>query len=353
MFAIAPSPAALIQEADAPKPGPLKFQLQFTQKVSDAPFTGRVFVVASKQPIKDSPFRQNWFKPEPFFAQDVKKWRPGEPLAFQPQHHFPKNLDTLANGKYYLQAILDLDQGGQNALSAPGNAYSKPLLVDLKVKESGPISLTIDHLIADRKFAEYDRVKLVDIPSPLLSAFHGKPIHLRAGVVLPKSYAEEADKRYPVIYEIPGFGGDHHAAFNVAARKLPEGGVEMIHVVLDPSCRLGHHVFADSANNGPYGRALVEELIPAIEKTYRALGVPAARFVTGHSSGGWSSLWLQVTYPDFFGGVWSTAPDPVDFRDFQKVNIYVPEANIFRDEVGQRPPLGAQSRPGSPFLQTI
>src|SRR5262249_54866947 len=72
---------------------------------------------------------------------------------------------------------------------------------------------------------------------------------------------------------------------------------------------------------------------------FRGLGAPTARFVTGHSSGGWSSLWLQVTYPDFFGGVWSTAPDPVDFRDFQKVNIYQPGVNIFTDEAGNRRPL--------------
>ncbi len=39
---------------------------------------------------------------------------------------------------------------------------------------------------------------------------------------------------------------------------------------------------------------------------------------SGHSSGGWSSLWLQIEHPEVFGGVWSLAPDPVDFRDFVK-----------------------------------
>ena len=116
-----------------------------------------------------------------------------------------------------------------------------------------------------------------------------------------------------------------------------------MHVVLDPACRLGHHVFADSANNGPCGQALVEELIPHIEKTYRALGTPKGRFVTGHSSGGWSSLWLQVTYPDFFGGVWSTAPDSVDFRDFQLVDVYEPKVNIFTDAKGQPRPLARKA----------
>jgi hypothetical protein len=50
-------------------------------------------------------------------------------------------------------------------------------------------------------------------------------------------------------------------------------------------------------------------------------------------------LWLQITYPDFFGGVWSTAPDPVDFRDFQMVDIYEPNTNIFTDAKGEKRPL--------------
>src|SRR5262249_31409595 len=112
------------------------------------------------------------------------------------------------------------------------------------------------------------------------------------------------------------------------------------YVVLDPNCRTGHHVLPDSANNGPCGKALVEELIPHIERTFRGIGRPEARFITGHSSGGWSSLWLQVAYPDFFGGVWSLSPDPVDFRDFQRINIYKGGENCFKDASGALRPLG-------------
>ena len=61
--------------------------------------------------------------------------------------------------------------------------------------------------------------------------------------------------------------------------------------------------------------------------------------LNGHSSGGWSSLWLQVTYPDVFGGTWSTSPDPVDFRDFQRINLYAAGENMFRDRAGKRRPI--------------
>ena len=335
-------PILVVLAARADEPRPLQFQVTYSKQSLGTPFTGRVFVVASKAALGSGPARVSWFKTEPFYAMDVKAWQPDTPLTFQPVAQFPQPLAKMPPGKYYVQAVLDRDLGGQSCMSSQGNLYSKPLVVKLDPAKSGIVKLTVDQNVAPRKFEEKPRVKLVDIESKLLSEFHGKPMRLRAGVALPKSFDENPDKKYPVVYEIPGFGGDHFMAQFMTGR-TDVAGVEMIHVVLDPACRLGHHVFADSANNGPCGRALIEELIPHLEKTWRGIGRPSARFVTGHSSGGWSSLWLQIAYPDFFGGVWSTAPDPVDFRDFQMVDIYEPNTNIFTDAKGEKRPL-ARSR---------
>src|SRR5581483_4403716 len=74
-------------------------------------------------------------------------------------------------------------------------------------------------------------------------------------------------------------------------------------------------------------------------------------FVTGHSSGGWSSLWLQVTYPDFFGGVWSTAPDPVDFRDFQMIDLTKRGMNMFTDADGKPRPIARSGSKPSIFYK--
>lgn len=315
-----------------------EFRLTFAKEALPTPFTGRVFVVVSKGQLRDAPPNLNWLKAEPFFAMDVKDWQPEAPLSFEAKYAFPESLAKLPAGKYHVQAVLDRDLGGQRCFSSPGNLYSKPTPVEFDPTKGATVALAVDQTVAPRKFEEKPRVKLVDIESKILSKFHGKPMRLRAGVALPKSFADNPERKYPVIYEIPGFGGDHTAASFMEGR-TDVAGVEMIHVTLDPACRTGHHVFADSANNGPYGRALIEELIPNIEKTWRGIGTPAARFVTGHSSGGWSSLWLQITYPEFFGGVWSTAPDPVDFRDFQMVNIYEPNTNIFTDAKGDKRPL--------------
>jgi hypothetical protein len=59
--------------------------------------------------------------------------------------------------------------------------------------------------------------------------------------------------------------------------------------------------------------------------------VARGRLLTGHSSGGWSTLWLQVNYADVFGGTWSTSPDPVDFRSFSGIDLTkFPAENFYR-----------------------
>jgi S-formylglutathione hydrolase FrmB len=101
-------------------------------------------------------------------------------------------------------------------------------------------------------------------------------------------------------------------------------------VILDGNCALGHSVYANSDNNGPWSDALITEFIPVLEKKFRANG---ARLLMGHSSGGWAALWLQTQYPKVFDGCWSSAPDFVDFRSFYKVNLYEAE-NLFYDKEG-------------------
>jgi len=149
---------------------------------------------------------------------------------------------------------------------------------------------------------------------------------LDAAVVLPKEYYTEPDRKFPVIYNVFGYGGDYHKVSGYQG-EIPSflDSVPTILVLLDGNCALGHSVYANSDNNGPWGDALVNEFIPFLEKEYRCNG---ARLLTGHSSGGWTVLWLQTQYPKTFAGCWSSSPDPVDFHSFQKVNLY-DDKNIF------------------------
>lgn len=202
-----------------------------------------------------------------------------------------------------------------------------------------------------RPSREVEGVVEFKLRSELLSAFWGRDVFVEAGVVEPSDHA--ADERLPVCYSIHGFGGSHRSAWRqgprLRAAMRDDGYPRMLHVFLNAQCPLGHHEFADSVNNGPWGAALTREFIPALEAKFHAFGAPAGRFLTGHSSGGWSSLWLQVNYPDVFNGTWSTAPDSVDFRDFTGINVY-DWRNAYTDPEGQ--PIQLMRRNGE-FVTTI
>jgi S-formylglutathione hydrolase FrmB len=325
--------------------GDYEFRVSLSETARREPYSGRVYLFFSKEGNKEPRQGPDWFHPEPFVALYVENWKPGEHLALGTSSGnrllvFPRPLAELDLSGQRVQAVARFNPFERRIGTGPGNGYSVVASVVAATAGSPPLDLTIDKLIAERPFPENKWFKLAQVRSRLLSDFHGREIAVRGGVLLPASYYDQPDRRYPVIFEIPGFGGTH--MMRSPTEPLEEhnaGGVEFLRVTLDPSCPLGHHVFADSANNGPVGEALVTEFIPEFDRQFRTIAAPTARFLTGHSSGGWSSLWLQVTYPEVFGGTWSTSPDPVDFRDFQRINLYRLGENMYRDSAGNRRPL--------------
>lgn len=324
------------------------FRIRLDPDVAEGPITGRLYLFLSQQRRGRPMNGPNWFSPEPFLGVDVAGIEPGESVSIDDSADgFPDKLSKLPTGKYRVQAFLDHNFYEQNHALGVGNFYSDVINVELGTDEKGPIEIALNETVEPKDFPESDRVREVVLPSELLSSFHGHEVVQRAAVILPESYSDHPERRYPVLYIIPGFGGSHHEAPRYLdadakgdASEGDENDVEFIRVLLNANCKWGHHVFADSATNGPRGQALVEEFIPYIDENFRTIAEPTARFLTGHSSGGWSSLWLQITYPQVFGGVWSTAPDPVDFRDYQGVNLYAdPPLSLYFDEQGEQRPI--------------
>jgi len=320
---------------------PLAFEITYEAGVRPGPISARVYVMLGPaQEGRGEPRKwpdSFWFRPRPFFAVEAEGWKAGEPLRVGPDAvGFPGPLESLAPGSYAAQAVIRLNSDTHELGEGEGNAFGSVVVAKLDPEAGGTIALTVDRVVPAKVLKETDRIKLVELPSPLLSAFHRRPIRHRAAVILPEGGGTE---RRATLYIVPGFGGDHHMAGRTIRDPRQNFGSDMIRVVLDPDCGTGHHVFADSATNGPRGRALIEELIPHIEATFPAIAEPRARLLAGHSSGGWSSLWLQVNFPETFGGVWSTSPDPVDFRDFQRINLYGAGENMFRDRQGARRPI--------------
>jgi Putative esterase len=327
--------------------GEYEFRIKFPKSLHAENYTGRVYLLFTKNEQVEPRMGPNWFRPEPLLAVDVVDWKPEQPLVVGTSTGTvllanPKPLAEMDLTGYRVQAVVRFNPWERVVGNGPGNGYSAAEPVRPSNLQNQQ-ELLVNQLVAAPPFPENRWYQLLAVRSQLLSEFYGRDVYLRGSVILPASYHEATARRYPVIFEVPGFGGTHlRGKVTEPVAERNEQGVEFLRVTLDPSCPLGHHVFADSENNGPVGAALIREFIPEFDRQYRSVPESTARFVTGHSSGGWSSLWLQVAYPETFGGTWSTAPDPVDFHDFQRIDMYRVGENMYRDPAGNRRPLARQ-----------
>jgi enterochelin esterase-like enzyme len=178
------------------------------------------------------------------------------------------------------------------------------------------------------------RIEHFSIRSERLSEFWHEDVEVESMVLLPPGAGSTPNDRLPVVFYVHGFGSNAHETGEMFWRAFAKSEVpRMAFVFLDANFRAGHHVFADSANNGPWASALIEEFLPALEHAYPVVDAAHGRFLTGHSSGGWSTLWLQINYPEVFAGTWSTSPDPVDFHSFVGIDLYEWD-NLYRDRNG-------------------
>ena len=311
------------------------------RSVADKPVSGRLLVLFSKKSNPPPMKGPDWFSPEPFVAMNVRDVDPGQVMSVtDTADGFPSKLSTIPPGEYFVQAVLDQDLEYADHKNGPGNLYSPVTRVIVGNDGSLRAKLRLRSKIGATHYKQGKLAKVFAHRSTLLSDFHQRDVEDRALVLLPASYLNQPNKRYPVYYEITGFGATIKDLLGYQRQsKIAANGVEFIHVMLTGQCQWGHHVYADSATNGPRSSALVNELIPAIDGQFRTIASPEARFLGGHSSGGWASLWLQIRHPKKFAGVWSTAPDPVDFRDWQGTNLYEAGANVYRTATGIRKPL--------------
>lgn len=282
----------------------------------------------------------------PTLGVDAPPLEPGDRVTIgDSAAAFP--LDTLRDlpaGEYRAQAVLatnpDIRRPG-----APGNLYGDVRRVDLDPDRPAAVQLRLAQRIPDERLPDdTELLRFVRIRSERLSAFHGRPIHLRAGVILPPGHDEDAGRRYPLRVRIGGYGARY-----TGVRRMMRPGSRFRTAWLDPDAPRfvlvhldgagpwGDPYQVNSANNGPWGDAVTEELIPHVEERFRAGGSADARVLDGGSTGGWVALALQIFHPDFFGGAWASCPDSVDFRAFQLVDVYR-GGNAYVDGEGRERP---------------
>lgn len=345
LFVLALSARAYSQTQVAPANGGLRFNVALSPTLGAEPVSGRLLIFMTKSTEARDVVQPSFFDFDKVWvaAKEVRNLAPGMEIEINGDTvAYPAAFSTAPAGDYQIMALLDQDHSYPYSEMGPGDLRSVVVsLTGFKPAAAPPVKLILSGRVADQHPADSESIKLLTFQSPALSAFWGRPIIMEAAVVLPPSYATSPAAHYPVAYKIHGFGGSHLNAWKSAPellKKMANGSLpEMINVYLNGSCPMGHHEFADSANNGPWGQALTREFIPFLESRFRMDAVPSGRLLTGHSSGGWSTLWLQVNYPDVFGGTWSTSPDPIDFHSFSGADLTRLPAGNFYNGPGGKP----------------
>jgi hypothetical protein len=356
-----------------------QFAIAFPAARSAQPIDGRILLVLSTDPSAEPRTQINLSpKTQILFGLDVDGMRPGQPvvLADDNAYGYPiRRLRDVKDGEYFVQAVLHryetfhradghtvklpMDRGeGQHWNQAPGNLFNKPQKI--KVEAGAPISLTLDQEIPPiQQPPDTKYIRHLHIRSERLSKFWGRDMFLGAVVLVPEGFDAHPNARYPLmvfedhfVHDFDGFRTeppdpnlkpDYSDRFHISGynRIQQEEAYKFYQQWVSPNfprylvVKLQHanpyyddSYAVNSANLGPYGDAIETELLPAVEKRFRAIGEGWSRFVYGGSTGGWEALAVQTFHPDKYNGAFVACPDPVDFRAYTIINLYE-EKNAF------------------------
>jgi len=381
--------------AFAPSSSPrLRFTVTYAGDKSAAPLDGRLLVMLSKDPAAEprTQISESILRSQQIFGVDVDGWKAGSPAAVEGDAlGYPvERLDAIPPGTYQVQALLHryetfrradghvvklpMDRGeGQQWSKAPGNLYSTPKQITIEAGKPSSFALELDQTIPPipepetTKYVRHERIQ-----SERLTKFWGRPMYLGAHVLLPQGFDEHPNARYPLVvyhghfpatiggfretppdpdlkptysdrFHVDGYNRtEQEHAYQFYKDWTGPGYPRYILIEIQHANPYYDDSYAvNSQNLGPYGDAINDELIPYIEKKYRAIGAGWARFLYGGSTGGWEALGVQVLYPDKYNGCWAACPDPIDFRQYTVVNIYEDE-NAYR----WKGPWGEVATPG-------
>jgi hypothetical protein len=352
------APAATAQDIRTDVPSGrarTKFEITIPPNVRSEPTTGRVFVMFSRT-NQQEPRLQIGRVGVPMFGRDVEQLAPGKGAIVDGTDlgHPVWDLADVPAGDYWVQAMVNVysefrradgkvlwmhdDQWeGQHWNVSPGNLYSTPKRVRIDPMRGETIRIVADQKIPPITIPPNTKwVERFRFESPMLTKWWGRPIFLGATVLLPRDYATST-MSYPVLYEQGHFSSGNPMRFQEGGELQQEWVKDDFPRVIvvtfqHPTPYFDDSYAVNSVNVGPYGDAIMRELIPEVEKRYRIIKEPWARWLHGGSTGGWEALALQIFNPDFFGGTWAYCPDPVTFSDVEGINIYKDD-NAFYKQV--------------------
>lgn len=370
----------------------MKVAVSFPPERGAGPLDGRLLVMLANND-RAEPRHQidDGLGTQLVFGLDVEGMRPHEQVIVgDSAFGYPiRSLSAVPAGDYFVQALLHRyetfhlatghtvklppDRGeGQQWNEKPGNLLCAPVKISFDPAGDGVVSLVMDReLPAVTPPADTRYVRHLTIRSDLLSAFWGRPVHLGAHVLVPEGFDEHPEARYPImIYhghfsaDFAGFSTEPPApdmdtsdyserfrihgyekikkqeAFDFHKQWTSEGFPRFLVVEIQHANPYYDDSYAvNSANLGPYGDAIMRELLPEIERRFRGIGEPWARFAYGGSTGGWAALAAQIFYPDELNGCFAACPDPVDFRAFTLIDIYRQKNAYHYDAPFKRVPI--------------
>jgi hypothetical protein len=348
-----------------------EFKISYPSTVSKSPLTGRMFLVIARTDSIEPRLQVGRYGTQ-FFGVDFENLQPSKEVTINGSIlGYPINaLKDIPPGEYYIQAVLSkytefkrsdghtlwmhMDQWeGQDWRRSPGNVYSKVQKITINSSNNKSIKLEADQVIppiavpADTKW-----VKHIKIKSEKLSKFWGQPIYIGATILLPKGYDENPGKHYPSVYDEGHFSLGAPFRFNENNEDgfyhdwTSDGFPAFIAITLQhPTPYFDDSYAVNTANNGPYGDAIHDELIPEIEKQFRCIKEGWARLLTGGSTGGWESFALQALYPEFYGGTWSYSPDPLDFRNVEGMDVYNDKNAFYKEHEWYKAPTANTRNP--------
>ena len=370
--AVALALTALARTSGERQPGTTagpRIEIAFSREARTEPVTGMVYVAISRTNQR-SPIEQTSPTGVPLFSRFVEGLAPGASAAIgaDDRGHPIQSLRDLPAGEYWMQPFVNVytrfpradgktvwlhnDQGeGQNWKQSPGNLLADPVRVRFDPKSTAPIRLVANRAIPRiDPPADTDLVKRIRIQSDILTKWWGQPMFLGATILLPKDYDKHGNVRYPVNYLQDHFSLAAPGGFGRGGELdrlwLADGTPRFIYVTLQhPTPYYDDSYGVNSENNGPYGDAIIQELIPAIEARFRTIRQPWGRILSGGSTGGWIAAAHQVLYPDFYGGAFASCPDSVTFSSHQLVDIYKDSNAYFLEKGWTRVERPAERRP--------
>ena len=358
----------------------LSVEISIAEGLLNGSTDGRVVLLMSPAGVDPQEDQDVVTTPDLFFGYNVNGVESGGSVVLeggsdvQPLssvYGYPNiSLDNVEPGDYTAQAFMNVYKSvtrsdgsvvvvkfpcgdGAAPIGGPGSLFTEAINVTIDAKSSVQLSFT--NVTESEEFTgseiggcsqanyeDWQQIRYVKIHSEALSDFWHRDMYVGANVLLPAGYdPEDASTRYPVIYHqghwpgsggLYGYGPEATSAANLEFIEAWDNGT--VTNTTDPAPKLiiitlrHENPFYDdsyavnTANLGPYGDAINDELVPYIDEHFNTIAAPYGRIQDGGSTGGWESAASLIFRPDLYGACFSSYPDSMSFNRHQDIQLY-------------------------------